>query len=361
LADDVSASSVLALDIDGVLTDGTVAYGPDQRETKALAYHDFDAIRVAQQRGLRIVLVTAETGEWPAFVAQRTGADSLLTGAKDKTAAIHEIARTFDVEPSQICYVGDGDRDAPALSLVGRGFAPANATPLAKKAASHVLQARGGAGAVHEAVYLLLKEPPTPAPEAAAPSPSTTARIRAAMDEHMAVCQAALDAMTDDVARAGELITSALRQGGKVLILGNGGSAADAQHFAAELIGRFERERRALPSIALTTDTSILTALGNDYGLETIFARQVEGLGRAGDVLIAITTSGNSGNVLAAARCAGELGMATIGMTGESGGKLLPLVDLCLRVPSTRTARIQVVHALIIHALCELVDADTTA
>jgi D-sedoheptulose 7-phosphate isomerase len=359
LADDVSAFSVLALDIDGVLTDGTVSYGPDRGETKALAYQDFDAIRAAQQHGLRIVLVTAETGEWPEFVAQRTGADSLITGAKDKTAAIQEIAQTFHVDPSQICYVGDGDRDAPALSLVGRGFAPANATPLAKKAAGQVLQARGGAGAVHEAISILLQEPSTLAPEPAAAPPSMTALIRAAMDEHMAVCQAALDAMTDDVAAAGELITSALRRGRKVLILGNGGSAADAQHFAAELIGRFERERRALPSIALTTDTSILTALGNDYGLETIFARQVEGLGQQGDVLIAITTSGNSGNVLAAARCARDLGMATIGMTGESGGKLLPLVDLCLRVPSSRTARIQEVHAFLIHALCELVDADT--
>jgi D-sedoheptulose 7-phosphate isomerase len=140
------------------------------------------------------------------------------------------------------------------------------------------------------------------------------------------------------------------------LICGNGGSAADAQHIAAEFVGRYETERRALPAIALTTDTSALTALANDYGFERVFARQVEALAQPGDCLIAISTSGNSPNVIAAVMTARSLGCRVIGMTGAKGKKLASLSDACLMVPSDRTARIQEAHITIAHIWCELVD-----
>lgn len=142
----------------------------------------------------------------------------------------------------------------------------------------------------------------------------------------------------------------------KVMLCGNGGSAADSQHIAAEFVGRFHRERKSLPSIALTTDTSILTAIGNDYSYEDIFARQVEGLGVSGDVLIAISTSGNSPNVLKAAQRAKEKGIHTIGLTGQSGGKLAGMADILFKVPSKKTPHIQEIHITVLHAVSEAVE-----
>lgn len=159
-----------------------------------------------------------------------------------------------------------------------------------------------------------------------------------------------------DVARAAQLVVASLRAGGKVLVCGNGGSAADAQHLAAELVGRFVRERRALPALALTVDSSALTAIGNDYGFDRVFARQVEALGSRGDVLIAITTSGGSPNVRAAIAAARERGMTIVGLTGKKGESMRALCDACIAVPSTVTARIQECHLTVVHLLCEAVD-----
>ena len=166
--------------------------------------------------------------------------------------------------------------------------------------------------------------------------------------------------MTPQIARAAALMTDCLLADGKILACGNGGSAADAQHFAAEMVGRFERERPELPAISLATDTSILTAIANDYDFAQVFARQVRALGDAGDILLAISTSGNSGNVVAAVDAAHERGMRIVALTGKGGGRLGELVtadDVHLCVPHTVTARIQEVHLLTIHCLCDAIDA----
>jgi D-sedoheptulose 7-phosphate isomerase len=160
----------------------------------------------------------------------------------------------------------------------------------------------------------------------------------------------------DDVYRAAMLIIDALRMGNKVLIFGNGGSAADAQHFAAELVGRFRRERRALAAIALSTDTSILTSIGNDYGFEDIFVRQISALGKKGDIAIGISTSGNSPNVLKGMKLAQQAGLTTISLTGRDGGALTEVSTICIQMPSLHTARIQECSIMIIHILCDLVE-----
>ena len=166
-----------------------------------------------------------------------------------------------------------------------------------------------------------------------------------------------LEENADTLARAVELVGDALAAERKVLLFGNGGSAADAQHIAAEFVGRFARERRALPALALTTDTSALTAIANDYGYEHVFARQVHALGVAGDVALAISTSGRSPNVLRAVETCRERGVRTIGLTGGDGGPLATMVDVSLRVSaSTHSARIQETHILVGHVICELVD-----
>ncbi len=176
------------------------------------------------------------------------------------------------------------------------------------------------------------------------------------ISEHIDTFRIVDETLRSEIQKTGEIIVDTFLSGGKVLICGNGGSAADAQHIAAEFVGRYETERRSLPAIALTTDTSALTAIGNDYGFEKVFARQVESLAREGDCLIAISTSGNSPNVIAAVMEARRHGARIIGLTGAGGKKLASLSDGAILAPSTRTARIQEVHLAVIHIWCEMVD-----
>jgi D-sedoheptulose 7-phosphate isomerase len=163
--------------------------------------------------------------------------------------------------------------------------------------------------------------------------------------------------LLEEVEQAARMMEAAIRSGGKILIAGNGGSAADAQHIAGEFVSRFHFDRPGLPAIALTTDTSILTAIGNDYGYERVFSRQVEALGRPEDVLLAISTSGNSKNILMALEAAKKLGIKTIGLTGSPGGKMAVECNLCLKMPSTETPKIQEGHILVSHIMCGLVEA----
>lgn len=184
-------------------------------------------------------------------------------------------------------------------------------------------------------------------------------KIGAHFDESIAVKKMAKDVLSAPAAQAAQALFDALASDGKILICGNGGSAADAQHFAAEMTGRFEKERMELAAIALTTDTSALTAIGNDYGFEHIFSKQVRALGHENDVLVGISTSGNSTNVIEAILAAHERGMRVVAFTGKDGGKIAKMLkenDVLLNVPSQRTARIQEVHLMTIHALCDCID-----
>ena len=183
-------------------------------------------------------------------------------------------------------------------------------------------------------------------------------KFRDIVQEHNHVLEAAIEPFERNFKPARDLCLAALQKGKKLLVCGNGGSAADAQHFAAELVGRYEKERKGWPALALSTDTSVITAIANDYGFEKIFARQVQALGQQGDVLIAISTSGNSPNVLQAASTAKQLGMKIIAITGEGGGKLGALVNVLFAVPSKHTARIQEIHEICLHALAETIETE---
>ena len=185
-------------------------------------------------------------------------------------------------------------------------------------------------------------------------------RVRGHFADSAKLKQEAAQAMAEPIARAGALLTECLLADGKILACGNGGSASDAQHFAAELVGRFERERPELPAMSLATDTSLLTAVANDYAFEQVFAKQVRALGRKGDVLLAISTSGNSPNVIAALEAAHEREMRVVALTGKGGGRIGELLlpeDVHLCVPHGRTMRSQEVHLLTIHCLCDVIDA----
>jgi D-sedoheptulose 7-phosphate isomerase len=182
------------------------------------------------------------------------------------------------------------------------------------------------------------------------------AAVRAAATESADLQRRYFTANAGFIVTVGERIADALRSGGKVLTFGNGGSAADAQHFAAEIVGRYLKQRPAWPAIALSTDTSILTAVANDFGYDAVFRRQVEALGKKGDVAVGISTSGRSPSVVSALAKAREMGLVTIGMTGEGGGKLAGQVDYLIEVPSPATPRVQEVHGLVIHVLCAIVE-----
>ena len=179
--------------------------------------------------------------------------------------------------------------------------------------------------------------------------------VKSILNEHLSVCK---KIEPSSIERLAASMGEALKKGNKLLICGNGGSAADAQHLAAELTGRFKKERKGLAGLALTTDTSALTAIANDYGYEQVFSRQVEALGKKGDVLLLISTSGNSSNLLLAAKKAREMGIAILGLLGKGGGKARELCDFSIIVPSDNTPRIQEMHGLILHVICELMDEE---
>ena len=183
-------------------------------------------------------------------------------------------------------------------------------------------------------------------------------RIRGHFADSAQLKQEAADAMAESIASAGALMTECLFADGKILACGNGGSASDAQHFAAELVGRFERERPELPAISLSTDTSLLTAIGNDYSFRRVFVRQLEALARPGDVAFGISTSGESPNVLDAIRYGSEHGLRTIALTGRDGGSIGAAAEIHVNVPDQNTARVQEVHRTIMHVMCELIERE---
>ena len=183
------------------------------------------------------------------------------------------------------------------------------------------------------------------------------AYLKGEHDAHMAMFNA-LEPLFPLISDVGIAMQDCIANGGKILIMGNGGSAADSQHIAAEIVGRFKKERKGLPAIALTTDTSIITSVGNDYGYHYIFARQVEALCRPEDLVIGITTSGNSANVVNAIEAANAIGATTVGMTGGTGGKLNALCKYNIVIPSNITARIQEAHIFVGHSLCEILESD---
>ncbi len=186
----------------------------------------------------------------------------------------------------------------------------------------------------------------------------TAELFEVALEENIALHRRVKDSGAERVVEAAAAIVAALRGGGKLMVFGNGGSAADAQHIAAELVGRFQRERPALAAMALTTDTSVLTSVANDYAFERVFARQVEALGRSGDVALGISTSGDSANVVAALEAARALSMRTIALTGRDGGGVGRAAGIHVNVPGQDTARVQEVHRTLLHVICDMVERE---
>ena len=346
----ITKPQLLIFDIDGVLTNGRTAITSSGEELKQLGFRDIDALKRLARDGVDIAFVTGEDNPLVDAVAARFGVTRIVRNAKDKLSAIQQLAADLGLALVNIWYVGDADRDAPALKRVGAGFAPADASQAARAAAHRILQATAGNGVAEEIESIwrsIVNE------DHSAMADEMRRIVRDSIEAHERALTESLPVWID-VAQA---FIKALRSGHKLMFFGNGGSAADAQHVAGEFVGRFLRESVPYPAIALTTDTSILTAVGNDWAFEDVFARQVRALTRPGDVVVGITTSGSSPNVLRGLQVAREIGATTIGFTGGSGGKLPEYSDICFVAPAPITPRIQELHLMAWHTICELVEA----
>jgi D-sedoheptulose 7-phosphate isomerase len=361
-----SQVQLLVLDIDGVITDGRVLLSATGEEVKAIDMRDVDALVAAGRNGLALALLTGEDTPWVDVLAAKIGVRMIVRGQKDKLAGLQAIAHDTGVALAHICYVGDAVRDAPALRAAGLGIAPANAVPEAKAAADVVTTAPGGDGAVRELLAYLARRDydsqttkPTHAVGAESSGLSRTdarARIAASSRESIDVFSALSGPLADRLIDAAELVLRSLKSGGKLLVFGNGGSAAEAQHIVGEFVGRFAFDRDPLAAIALTTDTSVLTALVNDYPPDLVFARQVRALGRPGDVVMGLSTSGRSPNVVEGLKAAREMGLSTIALSGRDAGPMAELADVLLPMDSTQTPRVQEGHLFAIHVIAGLVE-----
>ncbi len=337
---------LLVLDIDGVLTDGSDSVAPSE---KRLYLRDLDALTRLRNQGTDIAFLTGEPEGIAEPIVRRCGGGEALYGMKDKAEGIRTLVKKHGLTMEQVCYVADGVRDVPALEIVGLALAPADASVAARSVADRVLSTRGGLGAVEEAIALLESFQSSASEE-------PTAVVRAELKQAAREMQALAQEDPADLARVIETMAGCLSAGGKIVLLGNGGSAAIAQHIATELVGRYRRERGPLPALALTADTALLTALANDFGYEAVFERQVQALLRFGDVVIGMSTSGKSENVVRALAAAREAGARTIALVGPESGEVGDQAECCLTFAATDTARIQELHLTVLHVACSCLD-----
>ncbi|MDR1916619.1 MAG: SIS domain-containing protein [Synergistaceae bacterium] len=337
---------VVLFDIDGVITDGRITIDENGNEQKQLNLRDIDAIYEIKRRGYRIGAITGEKTNITKYFEKRFPWDHFYRGCKDKISAIQKIERAEGVERDEICYVGDGKYDIEPVRYAGLGVCPADAINPVRECAGLVL-GTSGSGTLWELVEYLEEMN----------SATELVFFKKVYDEHMETFKAVFadSDLQKTVIALGDRIEEAIRNGKKLLLFGNGGSAADAQHIAAEFVGRMYRDRRAIDAEALSVNTSSITAIGNDYDFESIFARQVEARGESGDILLGISTSGTSKNVLNALEFGHSHDMATALFTGRRV-RAYPFVDAEINVPSDLTPRIQEAHIFLGHLICEYVE-----
>jgi D-sedoheptulose 7-phosphate isomerase len=337
---------LVVFDFDGVMTDNRVRVHQSGREAVWCHRGDGWGIARLKEAGFEVLVLSTETNPVVEARCRKLKIDA-IDGCDDKEATLQRLAQERNLSPEQIAYVGNDVNDVACMRWVGWPIAVADAVPGVRALAKWVTRLPGGCGAVREVADRLISArlDSDPAVEWAKESIWQSLEVKQAI--------VASEDLLNQIVRVARTMTEVLRAGGRIFFFGNGGSAADAQHLAAELVGRFALERRALPAMALTVNTSVLTAIGNDYAYDVIFARQLEAQARACDMAIGLTTSGNSPNVLRAMETARHLGLHTIALTGARGGLVRAAADECLCVPSNMTPRIQEAHILIGHMLCE--------
>lgn len=341
---------LIIFDIDGVLTDGTIIIDENGIEQKKINLKDIDAIFELKRKGFLLAAITGEASDIVSYFQKRFPWDYFYSGQKQKKNVIQQLEEQTGIAAQEICYVGDGKYDVEPLQYVNLGICPADAIDKAKQAADIILQNAGGAGCLWELVEILDKYNKPHCKEH---------YFMERLEEHRSIFKkisSDMDLM-EIVMNIGEKLLEIFEKNGQVLLCGNGGSAADAQHIATEFVSRFYRERPAMNAEALSVNTSTLTAIGNDYSFERVFARQVEAKAHPGDMLIGISTSGKSKNVLEALRYAKKHGIVTVMLMGDfDNPELNEIVDYLVRIPSKITPRIQEAHIFVGHVIAEYVE-----
>ncbi len=351
----------LIFDIDGVITDGKKYTDGLSQEMKTITYKDLDAISDFQKEGIIVGCISGEDTLFSRKVAEKL--DYCCLGTKNKRKMLEEFSDKYSIDSRHICYIGDGKYDIEALEYVGLAVCPQDAIYKVKEVSDIILDSSGGQGCIAE-LYAKISPQEDADSGAAIRNTGILETVRKRIHTHYEMIGQILSdqkliSVTEEVCQK---IINSYRNNGQLFLCGNGGSAADAQHLAAELVGRFYLERQAYSAEALSTNTSIITALANDYDYNMIFARQIEAKGREGDVLIGITTSGKSQNVLQAFQCAKKQKLVTVLMSGKVN-EYLPVLDYAdhvIEMPSGDTPRIQEAHILIGHIICEIIESKLT-
>lgn len=341
---------LIVFDIDGVITDGSVIIDSDGKEQKQINLKDIDAIFELHRRGYQLAAITGEDTEIVNYFEKRFPWKYFYRGNKTKKETMQLIERGTGVSRENICYIGDGKYDVEPLTYAGLGVCPANAIDKAKSAADIILQNDGGKGCIWELISVLEKYNDEQCPHN---------YFYKRLEEHTNIFKklASDQELMDTVMEIGDRIIDVFKNNGAVYLCGNGGSAADAQHIATEFISRFYKERPGLNAEALSVNTSTLTAVGNDYSFERVFARQLEAKGKQGDMLIGLSTSGTSKNVLEALRYAKENGIISVLlMGGFENPEIMDEAEYIIKVPSLETPRIQETHIFIGHVMAEYVE-----
>jgi D-sedoheptulose 7-phosphate isomerase len=338
---------LIVFDFDGVMTDNRVILSESGEESVAVNRADGWGIRMLREKGYPMVILSTEKNKVVTMRARKLDIP-VLQGIEDKATILADYCRQQKIDLQHVLYIGNDVNDYAAMQLVGVRVVPANGHKTVKAIADIVLETSGGGGVVRELADMICNE------EASFVRNDIIDAIRESARSLEQL--AAADQLIEQISRVTEEIIAAFKRGNRVYLFGNGGSAADAQHIAAEFIGKFKKERQALPAEALTVNTSVLTALANDYDYSLVFVRQIEGHGQPGDICIGLSTSGNARNVLLGMEAAVKKGMQTVAITGATGGKLKNAAGICLCLPSDDTPRIQEMTILVAHIICDLVE-----
>jgi D-sedoheptulose 7-phosphate isomerase len=341
----------IIFDIDGVFTDGAVTIAEDGKESKTLDFRDIDAFFSLKRAGYKTAFITGESTPIVFWFKDRFQPDYFIPGCKDKKIAVTKIKKLEKNTNEQVCYIGDSRHDLPGLKGAGFKVCPQNAAAEVKLQCDIVLSCSGGKGAIAELASVL----------AGAHRKKSDFEImfNKSTSDHLTTIEKIITdrECIEKIQKAADIILKAYQSGNKLLLCGNGGSAADSQHIATELVSRFFIERKALDAETLTANTSTLTAIGNDYSFDNIFSRQIEAKGKKGDALLGFTTSGTSKNVLQAFETGKSIGISCICLSGiKTNKKLSEICDVVIYVPSEIVPRIQEAHIMIGHILCEYIE-----
>ncbi len=339
---------LVIFDIDGVVTDGTVIIDENGNEQKKVNLKDIDAIYHLKKSGYKIAAITGEDSPIVKYFKNRFPWDFFYQGKKNKIESIKVIEEQLIIDRNEICYIGDGKYDVEPLSYAGLGICPLDAIDKAKQASKIILSSKAGEGGLWELNHIL---------NGFNKENASQYYFYQRLLEHEDIFKrmASDEKLISDVMHVGDEMIELLNNKNQIFLCGNGGSAADAQHIATELVSRFYKERKALNAEALTVNTSTLTAIGNDYNYNRIFTRQLEAKAKRGDMLIGLSTSGKSKNVIDALTYAKECGLTTVLLMGDFDNDL-EVVDYMIKIPSKITPRIQEAHIFVGHLVCEYVE-----